>query len=105
MPSVRRPPRNRRPTFLKQWRIYRQMTLEQVGKLTHYDHSNIQRLETGQIPYNQDHLELLAGIYRCEPIDLISRNPLTDPDPREPSSNAIKAQIAAALAELLKSIR
>jgi transcriptional regulator with XRE-family HTH domain len=85
--------------------LYRQMTLEQVGKLTHYDHSNIQRLEMGKIPYNQDHLELLAGVYRCEPTDLISRDPLAESDRVEPPSTALKAQIAAVLAEMIKGIR
>ena len=54
MPGKQRPPRRRRPTYFREWRKYRDMTLEQVAKNIDYDHSNIQRLETGKIPYNQD---------------------------------------------------
>jgi len=105
MPSVKRPPRQRRRTYLREWRTYRQMTLEQVAAQIGYDHSNIVRLERGQIPYNQDHLELLAGVYRCEPADLITRNPLAETDAGPGVSPAIKAQVAEALKDLLKGIR
>lgn len=79
MPSVKRPKRARRRTYLREWRKYRQMTLEQVAKILNFDHSSLQRLETGQTPYSQDHLEQLAEIYRCQPTDLISRDPNEDP--------------------------
>jgi transcriptional regulator with XRE-family HTH domain len=95
MPAVKRPKRHRRRTFLREWRNYRKMTLEQVAALIGYDHSNLVRLETGKIPYNQDHLELLAGVYRCEPTDLISRDPEGDPNGAE-----IARQFAAAPPDL-----
>ena len=99
MPGVKRPARHRRPAYFRQWRNYRRMTLEQVAKAIGYDHSNIQRLETGKIPYSQDIVELLAREYRCEPADLISRDPTVEE--RRPPEPPIKDQVAAALAELL----
>lgn len=41
--------------------------------------SNISRVESGKIPYNQDLLEILAEVYSTDPASLIMRDP-TDPD-------------------------
>lgn len=41
--------------------------------------SNISRVESGKIPYNQDLLEILAEVYSTDPASLIMRNP-ADPD-------------------------
>lgn len=38
--------------------------------------SNMSRVESGKIPYNQDLLEILAEVYRTDPASLIMRNPL-----------------------------
>ena len=85
MPAVKRPKRHRRRTYLREWRKYRRMTLVQVARQLNFDHSSLQRLETGQTPYTQDHLEQLAEIYRCDPVDLISRDPERDePTPSAP---------------------
>jgi transcriptional regulator with XRE-family HTH domain len=84
--------------FLRAWREYRSLTLEQVaervellgaerpirdpGGLTypkHITHASLSRIERGIQPYNQALLELLAEIYMTEPASLIIRNP-TDPE-------------------------
>lgn len=41
--------------------------------------SNISRVESGKIPYNQDLLEILAEVYGTDPASLIIRNP-ADPE-------------------------
>lgn len=42
--------------------------------------SNISRVESGKIPYNQDLLEILAEVYTTDVASLIIRNPLA-PEP------------------------
>jgi transcriptional regulator with XRE-family HTH domain len=39
------------------------------------DHSQLSRIERGESPYNQDNLEAFAVVLRCEPADLIMRDP------------------------------
>lgn len=43
-------------------------------------HGNLSKIERGLVPYNQELLETLAELYRCEPVDLLIR------DPSEPES-------------------
>ena len=38
--------------------------------------STISRIESGKQPYTQDTLEAIADALRCEPADLLMRNPL-----------------------------
>jgi transcriptional regulator with XRE-family HTH domain len=100
MPAVKRQPRARRRTFLREWRQYRNLSLAKVGQMIGWDHSSLQRLETGHTPYNQDHLELLAQVYMCEPQDLISR------DPNSPGeANELARQIAAAPASVQRQAK
>ena len=76
MPPIHRPPRERRRTYLREWREFTtDKSMSEAARLIGYDHSTLQRLETGQKPYNQDHLEKLAAVYHCQPHDLISRDP------------------------------
>jgi transcriptional regulator with XRE-family HTH domain len=100
MPPIKRPPRTRRKTYLREWRQFRNLSQHKVGSMIGWDHSSLQRLETGQTPYNQDHLEILAQVYMCEPIDLISR------DPNSPGeASELARQIAAAPAAMQRQIK
>lgn len=83
MPRKARPhPKpTRRPTFIKAWRKFRDMTqaqvLDQLMTLHEYDLSAAQlsRIERGDQPYSQDLLEMLADVLRTEPASLIMRDP------------------------------
>jgi transcriptional regulator with XRE-family HTH domain len=76
MAPIKRPPRQRHRTYLREWREFAtDKSMSEVARMIGYDHSTLQRLETGQRPYNQDQLERLAPIYGCQPHDLISRDP------------------------------
>lgn len=100
MAPVKRPARTRRKTYLREWREYRRLSQTKVGSMIGWDHSSIQRLESGQTPYNQDHLEILAQVYMCEPTDLISR------DPNAPGeANELARQIGAAPAAMQRQIK
>jgi transcriptional regulator with XRE-family HTH domain len=94
-----------RQTFLRQWRQYRDKTLVQVAEELHMTHGQLSRIERGLQPYNQELLERLATLYRCDPVDLLIR------DPSEPTNiwslwdhakPAEKRQIEAVAEALLK---
>lgn len=76
MPPIKRPVRQRRRTYFREWREFAtDLSQSEVARRIERDHSSLQRLEAGISPYNQDWLELLAALYHCDPQDLISRDP------------------------------
>jgi transcriptional regulator with XRE-family HTH domain len=70
-----------RPTFIRQWRSYRHLSLvqvaERVSEITgkSMTHATLSRIETGKIAYTQPVLEAIAVALACEPADLLIRNP------------------------------
>ena len=75
----------RRPTFIRAWRKYRGLTLAQLADRLQVElevdisEGQLSRIERGETPYSQDILEAVAQALRCEPADLIMRDP-TQPD-------------------------
>jgi transcriptional regulator with XRE-family HTH domain len=61
--------------FIREWRKHRGLTLEQLAERIGMTHQNLGKIERGKVPYNQVLLELLADVLRCEPVDLIIRDP------------------------------
>jgi hypothetical protein len=111
MPPKKRDPRQRRRTYFQEWREFStDLSQAAVARLVDRDHSSLQRLEAGKIPYNQDWLELLAPVYRCEPHDLISRDPRSSRGVRSDVLTAyagapaeVQRQVMAAARALLKN--
>lgn len=64
-----------RPTFMRQWRQHREKTLVQVAEELHMTHGQLSRIERGLQPYNQELLEKLADLYRCDVVDILIRDP------------------------------
>lgn len=64
-----------RPHFLRQWREFREYTLEQVGEAVGISHAQLGRIERRLQPYNQGLLESLADLYRTDPASLLMRDP------------------------------
>ncbi|RRN62792.1 helix-turn-helix domain-containing protein [Caulobacter sp. 602-1] len=73
--------KQRAKTFIRAWRKHRGMNLEQAIERLElevgypYSVAQLSRVERGETGYSQDVLEALAIIYRCEPADLIMRDP------------------------------
>ncbi len=71
----------RRPTFIRACRKHRGLTLAQLGDRLSVEievdisEGQLSRIERGETPYSQDILEALAQVMRCEPADLIMRDP------------------------------
>jgi transcriptional regulator with XRE-family HTH domain len=61
--------------FLREWRQYKGLTLEQIAERLHSTHATISRIERGKLPYNQALLEKLAEEYGTEPASLLMRDP------------------------------
>lgn len=68
-----------RPTFIRQWRKKRGLTLEVCAERAGMSKGNLSNIETGKTGYNQATLEALADALQCEPVDLLIRNP-ADPE-------------------------
>jgi transcriptional regulator with XRE-family HTH domain len=73
---AKRPPS---PTFIRQWREFRQLSLERLADRLGTTKASLSRIERGLQPYSQPILEALAEALLCEPADLLMRNPV-DPD-------------------------
>jgi transcriptional regulator with XRE-family HTH domain len=61
--------------YIRAWRKSRGLTLEQLAERIGMTHQNLGKIERGLVPYNQVLLEALADQLRCEPADLIIRDP------------------------------
>lgn len=70
-------------TFIREWRLFRQKeaenksdyTMEAIAPLANMSRSNLNKIELGETPYQQQHLEALAKIYACSAADLVARDP------------------------------
>lgn len=65
----------RRRTFLRQWRDHAGLTQESAADRIGITQGQLSRIERGSTPYNQDFLERAADAYRCDPADLLMRDP------------------------------
>lgn len=65
--------------FIREWRAYRQLTQQQLAERIGIDKSYLSKIETGRKRYDQPFLEAAAEVLRCEPADLLIRDPL-DPE-------------------------
>lgn len=72
-------PRQRRRTFIREWREYRGLTQEQLGERLETSGGSVSRIESGQQPYTQDTLEAIAEALQTDAASLLMRNP-DDPD-------------------------
>lgn len=82
----------RRRHFIRQWREYQGMTLEELGSKVGMSAANLSRLEAHRQDYSQGLLETLAEVLRCDLVDLL----MVDPnDATGPSWREIDAIIRA----------
>jgi transcriptional regulator with XRE-family HTH domain len=70
-------PRWRR-LFLREWRVYRNMTQEQLAERVEMSVSNISQLERGLQGYSSEGLQRLAVALQCEPGHLLMVDPTRD---------------------------
>jgi transcriptional regulator with XRE-family HTH domain len=66
---------NATETYLRAWRKFRGLTLEEAAERAELSHSQLSRIERGQSDYTKTTLEALAAVYDCSPGDLVSKDP------------------------------
>lgn len=109
MPKVTPRIRPLRRTFIRHWREFRELNQDQAAERIGIDRSQLSRIENGKAPYNQAFLEAAAYAYRCDPADLLMRNPLDDDaiwtliDVVRGTSSEKQKQISAVIETLLKT--
>ena len=64
--------------FIKQWRKHRGLTQEQLAERIGIARSYLTKIERGDRRYDQPFLEHAADALRCEPADLIVRDPTAE---------------------------
>lgn len=62
-------------TFIRQWRLHRGYSLDQLAERVPMDKGNLSKVERGILPYNQDLLERLADALMTDPASLLMRDP------------------------------
>jgi transcriptional regulator with XRE-family HTH domain len=68
----------KQPHYVKEWRKHRGLSQEQLAERIGITKSYLSRIENSKRRYDQPFLEAAAEVLRCEPADLIVRDP-TDP--------------------------
>jgi transcriptional regulator with XRE-family HTH domain len=61
--------------FIREWRKHRGLTQDQLSERIGIDKSYLSKIENGKKRYDQPFLEAAAEVLRCEPADLIMRDP------------------------------
>lgn len=90
--------------YIRAWRKFRGLTLEQLAERIGMTHQNLGKIERGKVPYNQVLLEALAEELRCGPADLIMRDP-TGPDAIWSIWDQLKPAERTQVVEIAKTIK
>lgn len=65
----------RRRIYLKEWRKHRNLTQEALADRVGIDRTIVSKIENGKLDYHQAFLEAAAEALRCDPADLLVRDP------------------------------
>ncbi|MBW3095666.1 helix-turn-helix domain-containing protein [Pseudohoeflea coraliihabitans] len=76
MPPVRKPKRQLRRTFLREWREHLNITQEQAAESLNISRSLLSKIENAQSPYSQGLIEAASDYYGVSVASLLMRNPL-----------------------------
>lgn len=71
----------KRRFYLKEWRQFRDMTQQELADASGLSLGYVSNLERGAKRHNEDVLDALSAALKCEPADLLSRNPFVEPEP------------------------
>ncbi len=87
--------------YIREWRKYRKLTLEELAEQIGMSPGNLSNIERGVTPYNRDHLQALADTLDCTIVDLLSR----DPDETDPFGSLWKSWTPQQRAGMLELMR
>ena len=106
IPKPPKPPQRRRH-FVKEWRLYRKMTQEQLAERAGMTPNNLSQLENYRQNYSAAGLDALAAVLGCEPAHLLMVDPSKDQGMWaiwERANPDVKARIVAVATALLAEI-
>lgn len=63
------------PTYLRQWRTFRDLTQEELAEKVEMTSSSISQLETGNQGFTDKSLARMAAALNCTPADLLVHDP------------------------------
>lgn len=90
--------------FIREWRKFRGLNQEQLAERIGIDRGYLSKIESGKRRYDQPFLEAAAEVLRCEPADLIVRDP-SDPDGIWSIWDALSAPQRTQLVEIGKTLK
>ena len=90
--------------YIKEWRKHRSLTQLQLAERIGIDKGYVSKIENGKRRYDQPFLEAAAEVLRCEPADLIMRDP-SDPDGIWSVWDTLRPVERAQVVEIAKTIR
>lgn len=79
------------PIFIREWRLHRGLTLQDVADKTGITHATIGRVERGKIAYTRDTIEAIADAMNCLPGQLLSYPPNGAPSGEQVASLVLEA--------------
>jgi transcriptional regulator with XRE-family HTH domain len=109
MAPVKKPDHSRHRHFMYEWRKHRDKSQEAVADAVEIDRTTYSKIERGKLPYNQDFLERLAVVFRCEPADILSVDPTKPQPPKlvwsrlEQAPEDVRTRIMSVIDALLKA--
>tara|TARA_B110000467_G_C17822221_1_gene215571 strand:+ start:78 stop:407 length:330 start_codon:yes stop_codon:yes gene_type:complete len=78
MARIKHIPGDKPAHFIKEWREYRGLTQERLADRLDITKGALSNIENGKSGYTEPMLKALAYALRCEPPDLIMRDPLKE---------------------------
>lgn len=90
--------------FIKEWRKHRGLTQDQLAERIGINRAYLSKIESGKRRYDQPFLEAAADVLRCDPADLIVRDP-ADPDGIWSIWDQLKPAQRNQVVEIAKTIR
>jgi transcriptional regulator with XRE-family HTH domain len=90
--------------YIREWRKHRGLTQAQLAERIGIAESYVSKIESGKRRYDQPFLEAAADVLRCEPADLIVRNPI-DPEGIWSIWDQLQPVERAQLVEIGKTLR
>lgn len=90
--------------YIREWRKHRSLSQEQLAERIGMNRAYLSKIESGKRRYDQPFLEAAAEVLRCEPADLIIRDP-SDPDGIWSIWDTLRPVERAQVVEIAKTIR
>lgn len=84
--------------FIKEWRMYHELTQAQLAAAIGVSQSNINHIENGKTAYTQTSLEKIAKALNVHPIDLLATDPfypVIEEEERSPFMDEVRGLLSS----------